>query len=1194
MFTLFRNTLAVTKLFKVESFRFSYFLLLLCTGVAIGSSVLIIQPQCSLAQPTPLPAPPPADFAPTNYVTQFAEQGDAGAFSPQSILDGTMDTLLAPLSGAFNIVHDITAAAFSAIIKPIGQLAGSLLAMLIKDVMKPLTTYLMGILQWFVLNPNIPLAIDSGGASSDNQITGGQINPVAQNQAADPTLHNLQVLCEQMRTVSLDLSLLIFIFAIWRRWMDGAFRKGDSLMGTVGRLIFTMALILTWREFYKYELMITNEMVKAIFFNTPVEFELLNSALIDALLAAIAAGGGLAVETFAPMLGSIGGLAVGGPAGFVVGGAIGEVIGFIGLVMFTLFGGILIAQMVYLLVLKAVQTALLVAQYVFADMFLVFFASPDTEQIGSTYIKSFIEVSLWTFAWLGLFKILVILLASQATWGKLLIVIGVLQIMISVPKWIGAAQISPASDFINPKMIMGHLMEASKRVGAVADIAAAGYSNHQLNGKHIKSGASESTLVSCAGQNLRANRPDSPTSGTSLNPNPSQPDGGGSSGLSTAPANGQAAPGAPPRRPTPPITTPGSAQPGTGDGISVPTPGLITPTSRSGASPAGASGTDSATTGAAGAQSSSSPSNNQQSGASGAVQLSPKRREEIESQLLSPERRNELQGQLLTNKDRKQIQNQISSLDGPSGSTPATEGAEGDSARANSTRQIALQQMLANHTNAKQLLQKDDHARNILRNNTEPTGTGAGTGNSTGTRSSAVPPGRTLSLSEVRAKLTAQGVSLNMNSGQAGETQESLNFAPDGSSPDLSSDEGSPVAEPVAQQPLVTRRPATPPPIPPEGTYARSVHSPIDQTVAPYFQDVVDGKQHIQQGTEDAIRCSRDGKTSITYAPGSSAARKAQLGMTGALIEHLFRDPGFQAAAMQSVDRSAPEGVMGALAGAGFRRNGGIGLGRFEDTELAGIRAREEIVKGALNYTTVGEQGVANPLKNYMDGVLGKYGDGSPSGGKHVQNDLAKYGFVLGAAHLASAYNPTADSQPNRAVAQGMRAGIGKYIERQFADQGIAPNGIDLDRAIHQAQSLPSSTVWAAHTVGVHDQHNGYDAVYDHPDFVDAVGAVGSDFGGKKLDYENAHSALEFHHKHGAGSWSDTQHRVQLLSSLGFNERQMQDRRIPEAIQNLEQHKLPVTRDAILRQMNDVLYVQNISEPPLQGFAQPSQGAADS
>ena len=123
---------------------------------------------------------------------------------------------------------------------------------------------------------------------------------------------------------------------------------------------------------------------------------------------------------------------------------------------------ILIYELLYLIVLKAIQTALLTAQYVFAPFFLVFFANPVTDNIATSYLRTFVEVSLWNFIWIGLLKILIILLYSNFNpWGKILTVIGVLQLMMNVPQFLAHAKISDASDFVSPHFFAKALKDIS-------------------------------------------------------------------------------------------------------------------------------------------------------------------------------------------------------------------------------------------------------------------------------------------------------------------------------------------------------------------------------------------------------------------------------------------------------------------------------------------------------------------------------------------------------------------------------------------------------------------------------------------------------------------------------------------------------------------------------------------------------------
>lgn len=324
----------------------------------------------------------------------------------------------------------------------IGQLFGKWLNEFVNGWIADTAQYLTRFLKVFVLNPNI--AVNGlNGQGNDG------ISPYIR-QGADV-----------MYGIAVDLLLLLFILCIWKFWADAAWQGAGNLMGPVGRLIFTAGLLLAWPTLYAFEIQITNEMITAIYANEPQQVLMLDYAMAQVVKgAAIAAGAG-ATSVFAPVLGQ---LATGSQL-------TGSIFYFANTLVFTILGGIIIAELVYLIILKAIQTALLTAQYMFAPIFLVFFATPDTESYATGYVQAFVETSLWTFVWVGLFKILVIILFSNFNpWGKILISIGVLQLMIQVPTFIGRAKISPASDFISAGLVFG---QAQKGLEALKNMSSA-------------------------------------------------------------------------------------------------------------------------------------------------------------------------------------------------------------------------------------------------------------------------------------------------------------------------------------------------------------------------------------------------------------------------------------------------------------------------------------------------------------------------------------------------------------------------------------------------------------------------------------------------------------------------------------------------------------------------------------------------
>jgi len=390
------------------------------------------------------------DEPPTTYVNQAAEQN-------KDIVIQNVEQLLTDNFRQYNDTYvglhtfwgdDIISNLFA----NIGQLIGKWLTEFINGWVSDTVQFLTGFLRVFVLNPNIAVNGMSnvpGGGSSDD------ISPFIR-QGADV-----------MYGIAVDLLLLLFILCIWKYWAEASWRGGGNLVGAVGRLIFTSGLMLAWPTIYAFEIQITNEMIKAVYFNSADQVSALDAAMAAAVKGGLMAGAGLIANATAPVAGqAFGGLLGTGPGGIAL-GTVGNLVAFVGLIIYLILGGILIAELVYILVLKAIQTALLTAQYMFAPIFLVFFATPDTENVTSGFVRSFVEVSLWTFVWVGLLKIFVIMILSDFNpWGKIILAVGILQMMIQVPSFLARAQISPMSDFISAGLISGGLLNAGKALGS--------------------------------------------------------------------------------------------------------------------------------------------------------------------------------------------------------------------------------------------------------------------------------------------------------------------------------------------------------------------------------------------------------------------------------------------------------------------------------------------------------------------------------------------------------------------------------------------------------------------------------------------------------------------------------------------------------------------------------------------------------
>ena len=302
-----------------------------------------------------------------------------------------------------------------------------------------------------------------------------------QNQVQDSNSFTfmLNQLNNTMHGIALDISLLLFILSIWRYWVDAAWKGSGNLMSPVGRLIFAIGMLIAWPTIYHFQIQLSNEMINTLFADTTGGIQFFDQAmsalfgmsnfpaahslaLADTqsitLLAATTAG--TSTEAFLPSLIII-------------------VICFLAI--------ILIYQLFYIIILKAIQTALLTAQYVFAPVFLVLLTNPVTDNIATSFIRTFVEVSLWNFIWIGLLKILVILLLSDFNpWGKLLTAIGVLQIMMDVPQFLAHAKISVASDFVSPRFFA----KAAKEITGYDKKLSSGieFLTNWFNGKKDKEG----------------------------------------------------------------------------------------------------------------------------------------------------------------------------------------------------------------------------------------------------------------------------------------------------------------------------------------------------------------------------------------------------------------------------------------------------------------------------------------------------------------------------------------------------------------------------------------------------------------------------------------------------------------------------------------------------------------------------------
>lgn len=1160
------------------------------SAVIVTTALLVLSPGAQLVQAQiPLPAAPPEEFAPTNYARQFSEQD----FDPAGILEKTTETLLAPLGGFMNIAHDIVSAFFDAFIKPIGNIIGALLATFIKTVMAPLTTYLLGILNWFVLNPNIPLALETG---ADPQMTTGRINPFGY-PGFDPMLHNLQVLTEQMKTAALDISLILFILAIWRRWIEGSFR-GDrgNLMGPVARLIFTLGLMLCWRQLYKLEIMITNEMVQLVFFQTPVEFKLLNTVLVDAMMMAIASGSALAVEVFAPVVGvAVGGLAGGGALsvpGAAIGGAIGALIGFVGLVMFAIFGGILIGQMVYLLCLKSFQTAILVAQYVFAPIFLVFFASPDTEHVAKAYVRSFVEVSLWSFIWLGLFKVMVIVIASQSTWGKLLIVIGLLQLMIQVPTWMGKAQIGPLAP--NQKAIMGLMEQAYKGIANSANTALKATSAHSLNGAFVSQGG---TAVAFGNGAAAGGGGVAGAAGTIGGGPPGS--GGPFSGFGDGGGRGGGGPGG--RGGDGPVDLGGQGSggrggPGPGGGSRRGPTGGLPGDFVAGNTIAGSNfnageprGPGAGSRGRRGNRMSNNESDFTgipgQGHTRGGTTIGSQSRGPAPpyKQPVAEAMACKNSGEATANVANSLVviaEEAIASTNQSSSATQQTTAAARQTAGAaqqtttasNQTAGAAEQTTTA--TNQTPVIGNPPDIGSQQPSATPPPkrpATSPAPSSSSSSSGSSIPPGAS---SDVVTPALPQA---------AAAPHVQISFQPPADFEALQLQSSSPPSQPPPNPPSP---PSDRPPTPPLGAGGnensnnssdfRIGHrrSPLHSIFQAWFGRASGGQRRMVQGHTDMITLGNTGRADVAYHPDDTPERIAQLGMAAAVIEHCLADPMFESAARQSVHPNALQNMQSGVIGE-----------YFANTAAGKDAARAEMIQGAMHYITGGAEGRDNFVSQYMRANLGAYGYQTQSQAEVALQDLNTWGFSLGPAVHGASYNPTVSEQ-NDKMAPQMQTALGTYIDARLRGAGYPGGNYSGELAADYARRIPPHTVFAANAVATApDGYSSADVRH-----VDAVGSIGFALGGERNHYQEAHHALKTQLENGETVESGTRNISDLIH-LGFHGADLSNYRNTAAMKALRAENGVVDRKGVKQYAGSGFLVQPAA-PPFTWPTDPQNGNA--
>jgi hypothetical protein len=152
----------------------------------------------------------------------------------------------------------------------IGYLIGRWITEIVDGWIADTVQFLSAYLRVFVLNPNI--------AVNGFQNTPGQ-------GVADDLSPQIREIAATMYGIAIDLLLLLFILCIWKFWAEDAWRGGVHVFGAIGRLIFTLGLMIAWPTIYAFEIQISNEMIQAIYPTNADDLRKLEMVLTDAVRA---------------------------------------------------------------------------------------------------------------------------------------------------------------------------------------------------------------------------------------------------------------------------------------------------------------------------------------------------------------------------------------------------------------------------------------------------------------------------------------------------------------------------------------------------------------------------------------------------------------------------------------------------------------------------------------------------------------------------------------------------------------------------------------------------------------------------------------------------------------------------------------------------------------------------------------------
>ncbi len=314
------------------------------------------------ASTVPTPSPPTSS---TNLATEAAENNDATSFGwLASLLNWWNGDTSNPQSNSITQgIQNFWNTTGEAWFTHVGSLIKQYIKQVVNFIIKPIVQQLTNVLVQYAYNPDVSVGED--GFSK-----------------------NVQDLAGWVRNLSNDLLLLFFILSIWRYWANAAWKAG-SLMGAIGRIVVAASATTAWPTIYHYVILISNSLTQYLLNQNVLNAETISNAVAGAI-SEIATGG--AAFGFVNSLLSSGQI---NPGTIIA----VPVVAVAQLLLVAAIGLAIISSLIVFFTMKVIQIIIVVAAFVFGPFFLCFLVSPDTSSTPSSFIRGFVETSLWTFVW---------------------------------------------------------------------------------------------------------------------------------------------------------------------------------------------------------------------------------------------------------------------------------------------------------------------------------------------------------------------------------------------------------------------------------------------------------------------------------------------------------------------------------------------------------------------------------------------------------------------------------------------------------------------------------------------------------------------------------------------------------------------------------------------------------------------------